>query len=681
MGNIMKTLVSALVLTSLCACTTGTSVKTTTAEYGDWGIDLTARNTEVAPGDDFYRYANGQWLRTTEIPADKSGFGTFEILGEKSNQQVQQIVESMGDEKNSLPGSRAQLVGDFYTAWMNEKGVEDLGLAELAAQLQAIESIKNRTALVSQLAQIQNSSPFDIWIIPDPANATQSTVFVMQSGLGLPSRDHYLSNDSEFEVLREQYVKFMGELSMAAGHTLSAERVRQLITLEANLAAAHWSEVDNRQLDKIYNPMTLTELQERAPAINWRNYFDAAGLSEMDNAVVMQPSAFATMADLIATGDLQTWKDYLTFHFIKDHAEFLPSAISDLHFDFYQRQLRGVTDAKPRAERGTELVNERLGDAVGQLYVERHFSPAAKSSVDALVTDLLAVLEERLQQNRWMDEPTRGEALKKLSTFEARIGYPEKWTDYAGLDIASNDLLGNILRMKKFMWQREVQKLEGPVDRSLWQMPAQSISASYMPMLNQITFTAGILQPPFFDHHADPAVNYGAIGVVIGHEISHGYDDQGRRFDEKGQIRDWWSPEVAETYGEITSALVTQFNQYSPVAGLHINGAQTLGENISDLAGVELAYAAFQRYKAQHGEPPVLDGLTGDQRFFLATAQALRSKHREESLREHLLKAPHSPEEFRINGILRNMDAWYEAFDVSPEHELYLPPEERVSLW
>src|SRR5690606_2288797 len=374
----------------------------------------------------------------------------------------------------------------------------------------------------------------------------QYTLLIMQSGLGLPSRDHYLSDDSRFEVLREQYLNFVGNLFMAAGQSLPAERIRQLITLETNLAAAHWSEVDNRQLDKIYNPMTLAELQDRAPAINWRDYFDAAGLSEVDNAVVMQPSAFATMADLIATADLQTWEDYLTFHFIKDHAEFLPRAISDVHFDFYQRQLRGVTYPKPRTERGIELVNEKLGDAVGQLYVERHFSAEAKSSVDALITDLLAVLEERLQQNRWMDEPTRGEALKKLSTFEARIGYPEKWTNYTGLDIAADDLLGNMLRLKKFMWQREVQKLEGAVDRSLWQMPAQSISASYMPMLNQITFTAGILQPPFFDHHADPAVNYGAIGVVIGHEISHGYDDQGRRFDEKGQIRDWWSPEVAE---------------------------------------------------------------------------------------------------------------------------------------
>ncbi|MGK7294644.1 MAG: M13 family metallopeptidase, partial [Candidatus Wenzhouxiangella sp. M2_3B_020] len=415
--------------------------------------------------------------------------------------------------------------------------------------------------------------------------------------------------------------------------------------------------------------------------IDWSLVLDERGLGSAESIVVGQPDVMTASGELVASTDLETWKDYLAFHFISNHAAMLSSEFDQARFDFFSKTLNGIEEQRERWKRGSDLVNANLGEAVGRIYVERHFPPAAREEMDALIANLRAAFEERLVENEWMDAETSEAALAKLATFEPRIGYPDRWIDYAPLKIEAGDMLGNELRISEFQWQRSVDRLDGPVVRDEWNYPPQTVNASYNPLLNQITFPAGILQPPFFDPYADPAVNYGAIGAVIGHEMGHGFDDQGRRFDAQGRIRDWWTAEADAAFQERADQLGAQFERYEPIEGMNINGSLTMGENIGDLGGLEMAWSAYQRHVAKHGEPPVLDGFTGAQRFFMSWAQVWRAKYREEALRQRLLTDPHSPPRYRILGIVRNIDAWYDAFDVTEKNELYLPPEQRVSIW
>ncbi|WP_188152195.1 M13 family metallopeptidase [Teredinibacter waterburyi] len=653
---------------------------TAQAQYGNWGIDLSGMDLSVAPGDDFHRYASGSWLNNYEIPADRARYGVFDILNQKSDEQVKAIIQELGDS-DAKAGTLAQKVGDFYATWMDTDTTDQLGLTTLKPHFDKITAISSRADLINMLGSLHSAAPFGFGIIPDPADSSQYIVIGYQAGLGLPNRDYYLKQEQRFADYRSAYIAYITQMQALAGIDNAEQKAKAIFALEKQLAEVQWSEEDNRELEKIYNPMSKQQLMELAPAMDWNAFFQPSGLGAVDNLVIMQPSTFTASAELVNSVDLELWKDYLRFHFVNNHAWELPQAFEVARFDFYDKTLKGIEQQKPRWQRGADLINSSLGEAVGKIYLKRHFPPIAKTKMDELVENLREVLQERLANNDWMDAPTKKQALLKLSTFEPRIGYPTKWTDYSTLEIVKGDRMGNALRMTEFEWALDLKRLEGPVDRDEWHWPPQVVNASYNPLLNQLTFPAGILQAPFFDLNADPAVNYGAIGGVIGHEMGHGFDDQGRKFDERGRIRDWWTEESASHFKKEADKLVAQYNQYSPIEGMNVNGTLTLGENIGDLGGVEIAYAAFQRYKAEHGEPPVLDGLTGDQRFFLSWAHVWRAKAREEALSQQLLTDPHSPAQYRVNGVVRNIDAWYQAFNVGPDNALYLPPEERVSIW
>ncbi len=649
-------------------------------ELGTWGIDLQYMKPEIAPGDDFAQHINGKWLDTFEIPADRSSYGIFLALRERSTEQVNAIINDLG-ESEAAAGSLEQKVGDYYAAWMGIDALNEKGAGPLSSHLNTIDTIENHQGLVLALADIHATAPFGIGIIPDPADTTKYTLFTSQSGLGMPDREYYLSEEDNFVEFRAAYRNYVIKVQELAGIENAADKADAIIALETQLAELHWTPAESRDIQKVYNPMSPEQLAELAPEYDWAAALEYLGLSDVPSIVVAQPDVIQASAKIFVETPVATWKDYLNFHFISDNASNLSEEFDNAEFEFFDKTLNGIEEKRERWKRGADFVNDNLGEAVGQIYIDRHFPPEAKQQMDELVANLRAALEERIGENEWMDEETKAAALTKLATFEPRIGFTSKWIDYDKLDIRSGDMLGNALRVNEFDWNRQVEQLAGPVDRQEWPYPPQTVNASYNPLLNQITFPAGILQPPFFDPYADPAVNYGAIGGVIGHEIGHGFDDQGRRFDEAGKIRDWWTAAADEAFGKRSGKLVEQYNGFSPIEDMNIDGQLTLGENIGDLGGLEMAYSAYQRYKVEHGEPPVIDGFTGDQRFFMSWAQVWRAKAREDATRQQLLTDPHSPPEYRINGVVRNIDAWYEAFDVQPDNAMYLPPEERVSIW
>ncbi|MEO0973081.1 MAG: M13 family metallopeptidase, partial [Pseudomonadota bacterium] len=510
------------------------------AQIGTWGLELSARDTDAKPGDDFNRYVNGNWLDSFEIPADKARFGIFDALRERSTEQVHAIVSELG-ESESGEGTLEQKVGDYYATWMDEDRIDALGIDPLRPHLEEIEAIADKGALLRAMADIHATAPFGVGIIPDPADTTRYSVFAGQAGLGLPDRDYYLLDDQRFVDFRAGYRDYIVKVHGLAGLADGDARADAIIALETQLAETHWTRADSRDIQKIYNPMSVAELTELAPQIEWSVVFDSLGLGGVEPVIVAQPTAMSAAAELVESVPLETWKQYLAFHLIRTNARLLSSDFDQAHFDFFAKTLSGIESQRERWKRGADLVNANLGEAVGKLYIERHFPREAKEQMDELVANLVAALEERLGENAWMDDETRAAALVKLGTFEPRIGYTTKWTDYSDLEIVDGDMLGNAWRIDNFAWQQEVERLGGPVDREIWPYPPQTVNASYNPLLNQITFPAGILQAPFFDPLADPAVNYGAIGAVIGHEIGHGFDDQGRRFDELGRIRDWWT--------------------------------------------------------------------------------------------------------------------------------------------
>jgi putative endopeptidase len=541
--------------------------------------------------------------------------------------------------------------------------------------------VNNRAQLLELFMTPGYQSPIGIGILPDPANPTRYIAAAGQGGLGMPNRDYYLREGAEYDRYRAAYRDYIVTLHRLAGIADAEARADRIIALERRLAEAHWEPARLRNIREIYNPMNREQLTQLAPQFDWTNTLERRGLGQVQTIIAGQPSVITAVGQMLDSVSLDTWKEYLTFHFISGAAQFLPRAFDQANFNFYSRTLRGQEEMRDRWKRGVALINGVMGEAVGQIYVQRHFPAESRRQMNELVGNLRAAFQERLQRLDWMDDETRREALAKLETFEPRIGHPERWIDYSALRVDRANIVANMMAAGQFQWDLQVSRLGGPVDRGLWNMNAQTINASYNPLLNQITFPAGILQPPFFDPNADPAVNYGAIGGVIGHEIGHGFDDQGRRFDAQGRIRDWWSAETDRRFTERAQRLVQQYGGYSPLPGLNLNGQLTLGENIGDLGGLEMAYAAYRRHVAQHGEPPVIDGLTGDQRFFLSWAQVWRGLDREGALREQVLTDPHSPDEFRVNGVVRNMDAWYRAFNVQPGDDLYLPPEQRVRIW
>ncbi|QJU59536.1 M13 family metallopeptidase [Sphingomonas sp. AP4-R1] len=647
-------------------------------QLGAWGVDLTARDTNVKPGDDFNRYANGTWLARTEIASDRTRAGAFITLRDKSEADVRAIVEAI--PADAAPAQRK--VADLYASWMDEAAIEAAGTKPLAPYLAEVAAVKDRGGLVRLFASPDYASPAaGVGIRPDVDDPTHYVVTVRQGELGLPSRDYYLEKGAKYDAIRAAYRAYLTQIATLAGLSDPAGRADRMIALETRIATDQWPAAQRRDVTKTTNRMTVAELTALAPQIDWPVWFRAQGLGTPPKLIVGEKSAIAANAKLLDDVPLAQWKDYLALRFVSDHAQYLPKAFDEANFAFFGKALADQPRQRDRWKRGVALVNGALGEEVGQMYVAKHFPPEAERQMAELIGDLRGAYGELIAKASWMDEATRKEALTKLASFDPRIGHPVHYVDYADLKIVRGDLLGNAIRADRFEWALQLKRFPKPVDRTLWAMTPQTVNAYYSPPMNQITFPAAILQPPFFDPAADPAVNYGAIAAVIGHEMGHGFDDQGRQYDATGRVRDWWTKESAASYTGRADRLAAQYDTYEPLPGLHVNGRLTLGENLGDLGGIQAGYTAYQRYQARHGASQAIGGLTGDQRFFLAYAQIFQGKARDGFLRQQVLTDPHSPESFRIDGIVRNFDPWYSAFDVKPGDKLYLPPELRVHVW
>ena len=651
--------------------------------FGSFGFDAEGMMPDVAPGDDFYDFANGTWEETTDIPSDRARYGVFDMLSLEAEEDVHALIVEAA-EKGGEPGSNNQLIGDLFASWMNVDAIDEAGLEPARPFLETIAAIEDHDQAAALMAALHYPSFYSVGTLPDPQDPTVYAARSGQGGLGMPNREYYLDESERFEQYRDAYLHYIATIHDLAGIEGGQEKAAQILALETEIAEAHWTRERSRQITETYNVLTIEEFGALAPDLNLVEGLEIRGLTGLEEIIVSQPSAVEAAGQIFADTDLETLKTYMTFHFLSGRAPWLPQAFDEAHFEFFSKTLRGTEEQRERYRRGTQLVGRHLGHAVGQEYVDRHFPPASREQMEDLVENLLVGFHGRLEQLEWMDDETRAEALEKLSTFEPRIGYPEIWDSFEGLEIDEGDYFGNRIRLSEHWWQDQLDRFPEPVDRDRWSWPPQVVNASYSPLMNQITFPAGILQAPFFDPEADPAINYGAIGAVIGHEIGHGFDDQGRRFDAQGRIRDWWTEETDRLFEEASGRLADQFSEFCPIDDLCINGRLALGENIGDLGGMQMAYIAYRNHVEQtypDGEAPVLDGFTGDQRFFLAWAQVWRSLYRDDALRAQLVNGPHSPGRYRVNGVVRNLDAWYEAFDVTEDHELYIPPEERVSIW
>ncbi|MEO8454486.1 MAG: M13 family metallopeptidase [Sphingomicrobium sp.] len=647
--------------------------------YGDWGYNPAAMDSSVKPGDDFWAYVNGTWDKNTQIAPDRASAGPFVTLSDAAERDVRQIVESLSNDPNR--DQLGQQVGDYYSSFMDTAAIDAAGTSPLKPYLAEIDAAKTRAELLALFVKPGIASPVDLDIDADFKDPTRYSAFASQATLGLPNREYYLDQSAKMKAHRAAYRDYIITVEKLAGLPGGEAAADRIIALETELSKAQWPAAERRDIDKIYNPMTRTQLTKLAPQFGWNSTLAKAGLAGAKSVIVTEPSAVAGAGKIFASTPISTWKEWLAFRFVSDHASVLPKPFDDARFAFYSKELSGVQEQRERWKRGVAAVNGALGEGVGEIYVRTHYPTESERQMKELIGNLRDAYQERIGSNGWMDEATRKAALEKLAAFEPRIGHPVKYIDYSSMQVAKADPLGNSIRAADFQWELQLKRFPRPVDRTLWGMFPQTINAYYNPLANQITFPAAILQPPFFDPNADPAANYGAIGAVIGHEMGHGFDDEGRKFDPKGALRDWWSPEAAKSYATRTDALVKQYNGFSPFPGLNVNGKLTLGENLGDLSGVEAAYAAYKKFTAQHGEPPVIEGLTGDQRFFIAYAQAWQGKVRDEALRQQVLADPHSPPKYRVNGIVRNIDGWYKAFNVQPGDKLYLPPEQRVHIW
>jgi putative endopeptidase len=654
-------------------------VVATAPRYGTFGIDLSSQDKAVKPGDDFWSYANGAWAKRTEIPADKGGVGYGNVLTDEAEANVRKILDDMAANPTKY-GATGKQVGDLYASWMDEAGIEAKGTAPLKPYLAKIAGVNNLTDLQVLFASVGYASPVEVGANPSLDDPTRYTAAVGQGGLGMP-RDYYLLEGEKYDGYRKAYRAYIQQMQELAGIPDAAKKADAIFALETSLAKVQWSPEKSRDIAALNDPETIDGLKKKAPEFDWALLLKTAGFDSSPKILMTNNTALTATGPILTGTPLQTWKDYVAFHFVSDHATFLPKVFDDAQFDFYSKTLGGVQVKRDRWKRGVQLTNGALGEAVGKLYVDQYFPAASKAQMNELIENLRAAYGEKITAAAWMDDATRKAALVKLQAFEPRIGYPEKYIDYSTFVVDRGDLLGNAMRSGEFQHQLELQRFPKPVDRSLWGMTPQTVNAYYNPLANQITFPAAILQPPYFDPNADAAVNYGAIGAIIGHEMGHGFDDQGSQFGPTGKFENWWTPEAKKAYEAHTAALAAQYDGYEAIPGTKINGKLTLGENIGDLSGIETAYAAYQRYQAKHGKAKVIGGLTGDQRFFLSYAQAWQTKVREARQRQALLTDPHSPAKYRVNGIVRNFDPWYKAFDIKPGDALYLPPEKRVHIW
>jgi putative endopeptidase len=648
------------------------------------GIDVAGMDLTVRPQDDFFRYVNGRWADNTPIPADMSSYGTFAILRDRSQEAVRAIIETEG-RSQAAAGTNSQKVGDLYKSYMDEARLEALGITPLKEELNAIARISDTRELPAAFARAARLGvrlPFSVGVGADQRNSEQYAVQVGQSGLGMPDRDYYLRNDERFGATRKAYSTYIARMFALGNQPEPEAAAARIVSLETKLAELQWDRARNRDRNATYNKTAVTALQAATPHFDWQAYLTAAGAKvPISEIIVRQPDYLAAVDKLLADVPLATWKEYLTFGLISEYAADLSKPFADSQFEFNGRVIAGRQVEQPRWKRGVTEVEQALGEPVGRLYVEQHFKPEAKARMDALIRNLLAAFKVGINELEWMSPETKKEAQAKLAKFRVKIAYPDQWRDFSALEIKPGDHVGNQMRFRAFQSAESWSRLGKPMERWRWGFTPQTVNASYSSTNNEITFPAGILQPPFFGVDADDAINYGAIGGVIGHEISHGFDDQGRKSDGDGNLRDWWTADDTRRFDERAAKLGAQFESYTtPLPGMKINGKLTMGENIGDLSGLAVAYRAYQI--SLNGKPaPVIGGFTGDQRFFMGWAQVWRFKSRDEALRNQLLTDSHSPGQFRAFVPLTNIDAFYTAFNVKPGDKLYRAPADRVKIW
>ncbi len=679
-------LCSALMGLSGCA----TSTDPVKADMADAATDLSARigvdlsniDTSFRPQDDFFRHVNGGWLGKTEIPSDRSNYGSFTELFDVSEALQRSIIESAAASPTPA-GSDAARIGHFFNAYMDVDAINARGAAPLEPHLNAVDAINSRRDLMAYFGEGQkygHGSPLRFWIDQDSGDTTRYVPFITQSGTSLPDRDYYLKDDEKFTSVRAAYLDHIERMFGFAGLPNGAEAARSILDLETRIADIQWERVRNRDRNATFNPVSRQELLEMLGGVDMDAFLDGAGLGDQQRFIVRQPSYQQALVDLVNDTPIDVWKQYLNWHVIDGAAEFLSQNFVDADFDFYGRTLRGVEENRPRWKRGVGAVNGALGEAVGKLYVEKTFKREAKTRMDTMVENLRKAFGTSIDGLEWMSDVTKVQAREKLAKFTPKVGYPEKWKDYSSIAIKPDDLVANVMATSEYAYARELNKLGGPIDRTEWFMTPQTVNAYYNPSMNEIVFPAAILQPPFFNVDADDAVNYGAIGAVIGHEFSHGFDDQGRKSDGDGNLRDWWTEEDATEFKRRADGLVAQYAAFSPLPGESVNGELTLGENIGDLAGLTMAYRAY-KLSLNGKAAPVIGGYSGEQRFFMGWAQVWRRMYREDELRRRLLTDPHSPSEYRVNGIVANMPEFHKAFNVKPGDALYRAPQDRVKIW
>jgi endothelin-converting enzyme/putative endopeptidase len=655
------------------------------------GIQVQNMDPKIKPGDDFYLYTNGGWLARTELPPDRAGIGVFSALADQSNKNTAAIIEAAA-KSNAAPGTDARKIADLYNTYMDEAAIESRGMAPLKPQLAAIAAIHDKQALSSALGEtlrndvdalnntnFHTQNLFGLWVAPGFSDSDHYAPYLIQGGITLPNRDYYLADNDHMKALREKYAIYVSAMLKLAGLDDTDNRAARVIALEKSIAQVQTSLADNEIIDKANNPWKRSDFAAKAPGLDWDAYFAAAGLSQQDTFIVWEPTAFTAESALVASTPIDTWKDWLTFHLINAYAGVLPKAIADTQFDFFGKTMSGVSQQRPRWQRGVAVVNGYLGDAVGKIYAEKYFSPEAKATAQSMVINLIAAYHKRIAALTWLAPSTKAEAQAKLDTLYVGVGYPESWKDYSAYDVRSGDAFGNAWRGRLWDYQRVVARLGKPVDKHEWSMTPQTVNAVNLPLQNALNFPAAILQPPFFDPKAPPAVNYGAIGSVIGHEISHTFDAEGSAFDSHGAVRNWWTPADHAHFEEQATKLEKQYDAYEVAPGVHVNGKQTIDENIADLGGVAAAYDGYRTATAGR-RVGKQDGFDGDQQFYIAFGQNWAEKVREAALRQQVLTDPHAPAEFRADTV-RNGDAWYKAFGIKPGDKLYLAPADRVKIW
>ena len=656
-------------------------------KFGSFGVDLSSMDKSVKPGDNFFRYVNGKWLKTAVIPPDRSQTGSFQDLQILSEKRMRAIVDELEKKPYAQLSDEERKLRDLYDAFEDTAGIEANGLKPIQKDLDYLAGLQTQADVARAMASVPlaTSSVFDIGIGVDDKNPDNYSLNLGQAGLGLPDRDYYLKDDKALADTRAKYRDYLSDMMKLAGMSDADARADRILALETEIAKVQWTRADRRDADKTYNPMKISDLKAMAPEFDWDSFLAESRIplttpNGERYAIVAEKSAFEPLAKIFADTPVSTWRDYLTVHYLQHFASYLPKQFDDRNFAFYGTVLSGNAQQLDRPTRGVRLLNRLLGEALGKLYVARYFPPDAKAKADKLVSNLLKAYETDIQTLDWMGPETRQKALEKIRQFTPQIGYPSHWRDYSAYQVRRDDLIGDIQRAAVFEWNRDVERINKPVDKSEWSMTPPTINAYYYASFNEIVFPAAILQPPFFDPNADDAVNYGAIGAVIGHEISHGFDDQGSKYDGKGVFQDWWTKEDRAKFDVKTQAIIKQYDEFEPLPGLHVIGANSVGENIADNAGIAIALKAY--HISLNGKPaPKIAGLTGDQRFYLSFGQVWRAKQRDSSIRTQTLSDPHAPDEFRVIGPTRNQDEWYAAFAVKPGDKYYLPPDQRVHLW